>query len=157
MTGQVGIDQRRLGMFFLQLRKQFGYRNTEEFAAALAEKAGYNVSKDTVYRIESGRQEASVSYMCAVGMATFGTAFPYSFRDVLLASACDKWQATMRVNAYKAGKKAYQELIDAGITDVRLGDDGVIYETGGEHEGEPYFSDVLALSENQTFIEALGD
>ena len=37
MTGQVGIDQRRLGMFFLQLRKQFGYRNTEEFAAALAD------------------------------------------------------------------------------------------------------------------------
>lgn len=157
MPEQVGIDPKRLGMFFGQLRKQFGYKNTEEFASALAEKAGYHVSKDTVYRVESGRQEASVSYMCAVGMATFGSAFPYSFRDVLLSSACDSWQATMRVNAYKASKKAYSELQEAGISDVVLGDDGIIYESDGEHKGEPYFSDILALSENQAFIQSLED
>lgn len=121
-----GVNLRRLGANLNSMRKEFGYRNTEEFSKALAEKAGYFVSKDTVYRIESGRQEPGISYLCAVGLALYGNIFPPSFSDMLRACACENWaeiEGAVIARSNEQVKKLHAEGKPVSVKDGRFFDE----------------------------------
>lgn len=93
MGDKGGISRGVLGEFLRGMRRDAGYRNTETFSQALAEKAGYEISKEAVYRIESGRQEASISYICAACITVCGEIMPWRMKNMICAAACDAWQA----------------------------------------------------------------
>ena len=109
-----GINLKRLGSNLNSMRKEFGYKNTEEFSRALAEKAGFFVSKDTVYRIESGRQEPGVSYICAVGLTLYGNVFPPSFIDMFRACACENW-VRIEKGIIDRSNELFQQLHGEGV------------------------------------------
>lgn len=86
------LDLKTLGGFLRQLRKNHGYKNADEFANALGEKAGYYVSGDTVWRIEAGRTEPTISYICAVGLITGKKFLPQLLNSILYEAACPSWR-----------------------------------------------------------------
>jgi hypothetical protein len=62
------IDFKKLGACLRFMRKTLGYERAEDFSAALYEIAGYQCTKDFIYRVESGRQETPLSYLVALSI-----------------------------------------------------------------------------------------
>ena len=87
-----GIDRKALGGYLRALRKHAGYRSTGHFSEALLSKAGYRVREDAIYRIESGKQEAPLSYLCAASIVCNGKVLSFSVESLIRASACEEWQ-----------------------------------------------------------------
>lgn len=52
------IDFGLLGALIRHKRQQSGFRRAEDFAKVVTELVGYPVSKETLYKVESGRQFA---------------------------------------------------------------------------------------------------
>lgn len=87
------LNFKTLGGYLRQFRKNYGYKNAAELAKALGEKAGYYVSDDTVSRIERGKTEPTISYICALGMVTSRELVPSVLDSFLFEAACPRWQA----------------------------------------------------------------
>lgn len=112
MVNEAGINRKLLGEYLRGMRRDAGYKNTESFSQALAEKAGYTVSKETVYRIESGRQEASISYICAACITLNKQVMSWGMMYALKSSACNRWQLIDTATDFKsalAQKKEEEE------------------------------------------------
>lgn len=65
------IDAGLLGALIRHERQEQGYSTAEEFAAAITEMTGYSVSKETIYKIESGKQEPKLSLFIAINFLLF--------------------------------------------------------------------------------------
>jgi len=59
------LNKGKLGAMMRYMRTSAGYANAEDFAKALTEIAGYKISKETVYKYESGSQEPKLSAFVA--------------------------------------------------------------------------------------------
>lgn len=59
------IDKGKLGAMMRYMRTSAGYANAEDFAKALTETVGYKISKETIYKYESGVQEPKLSAFVA--------------------------------------------------------------------------------------------
>lgn len=64
------IDKKELGHRLRKARLEAGYPTAEEFVKALKDKTGVSVSKQTVYNIESGKQEPKLSVYLAMQRLT---------------------------------------------------------------------------------------
>lgn len=60
------IDAGVLGALIRHERQEQGYSTAEDFAMAIKVMTGYSVSKDTLYNIESGKQEPKLSLFLAI-------------------------------------------------------------------------------------------
>lgn len=65
------IDPGLFGALLRHERQEQGYSTAEEFAAAITEMTGYSVSKETIYKIESGKQEPKLSLFMAIKFLLF--------------------------------------------------------------------------------------
>ncbi len=59
------LDKGKLGAMMRYMRTSAGYANAEDFAKALTETVGYKISKETIYKYESGFQEPKLSALVA--------------------------------------------------------------------------------------------
>lgn len=59
------LNKGKLGAMMRYMRTDAGYANAEDFAKALTEVAGYKISKETIYKYESGTQEPKLSAFIA--------------------------------------------------------------------------------------------
>ena len=59
------IDKGKLGAMMRFMRTSAGYANAEDFAKALTNDVGYKISKETIYKYESGFQEPKLSAFVA--------------------------------------------------------------------------------------------
>ena len=132
-TDECAISKTAFGEHLRALRKQAGFRNTESFAEAMTEIAGYHVSKETVYRIESGKQEASISFVCAASIALHGKILSFPIDRLLRASACEEWQLieeeTERkaAEAHRKAEAAIREMMKRENLSTYEAEDGTIY------------------------------
>ena len=110
MFEETGVDKSALGKKLKAIRSASGCTNTQQFADLLAEKAGYHVSKDVVYHIESGRREAPVSYLCAVSIATSGRCLSSQIGKIIKESCCQSWQEADAETYEKQLKKRFEYM-----------------------------------------------
>ena len=125
------IDKKKLGGFLRAIRRGAQYENTESFAAALEDKAGYITSKDTIYRIESGRQEPTVSYLCAVSVATSGRIVSSAIIDAIRSSSCNSWRERERAALEKETLERMKSLVEQGHGGLFIDGNGDIRDAGG--------------------------
>lgn len=69
------IDTGLLGALIRHERQSQGYTTAEEFAAAITTMTGYKVSKETIYKVESGKQEPKLSLFIAIKFLLFTSDF----------------------------------------------------------------------------------
>lgn len=99
------MDTKRLGRVLHGERLKQGYRTAEDFSEAIENTTGIAIPKDTIARIEAGRQEPKVSQY--VGMAlTLGKLY-----DTLLREALTDDLRRYRGAMYRAGG-----IVGKGIT-----------------------------------------
>lgn len=60
------IDLGLLGALIRHARVEVGFKTAEDFAAAITEAGGYPVSKETIYKIEGGKQEPKLGLYLAM-------------------------------------------------------------------------------------------
>ena len=60
------LDTELLGFYIRRERIDAGYQKAEDFAEALTKQVGYPVSKQTIYNVESGKQEPKLSLYLAM-------------------------------------------------------------------------------------------
>lgn len=60
------IDFGLLGALIRHKRQQSGFRRAEDFAKVVTELVGYPVSKETLYKVESGRQRPSLDLYVSI-------------------------------------------------------------------------------------------
>lgn len=66
------ISPEGFGAYLRYLRRSRGYTSPDMLIAALHEKTGYNMTKDALWRIERGRQEPTLTYLCALSLTLTG-------------------------------------------------------------------------------------
>lgn len=59
------LDKGKLGAMMRYMRTSAGYANADDFAKAMTESVGYKISKETIYKYESGAQEPKLSAFVA--------------------------------------------------------------------------------------------
>ena len=60
------LDLKKLGFFLRRARQEAGYEKAEDFAAAVTNRTGYEVTKQIIYNIESGKQEPKLTLFLAM-------------------------------------------------------------------------------------------
>lgn len=62
------IDLTLYGALLKRARLNLGYRRAEDFVDAMKRATGYTVSKDIVYRMESGKKEPTINFVIAMNI-----------------------------------------------------------------------------------------
>ncbi len=62
------IDTELYGMLIRRSRLNLGFRKGEDFVEALKEVTGLEMSKDSLYRIESGKNAPNINFMIALNI-----------------------------------------------------------------------------------------
>lgn len=88
---QRSIDLGLLGALIRHARSEAGFKTAEVFADAITAVVGYPVSKETIYKIESGKQEPKLSLYLAIKRALYPYTNP-KFDKILEVSVCDDWR-----------------------------------------------------------------
>ena len=71
-TKQPIYDLKLFGTLLRHYREEAGFKKPEDFADAIYELTDYEVSKETLYRIEKGISEPKMSLYFAMGLTLFG-------------------------------------------------------------------------------------
>ena len=82
------LDLAMLGARIRIARIDIGYRKASDFVERMKEKTDYVLSQDALYRIETGKQEPSLSLYCAINL-TLGR--PMLDDDLLRGSITYHW------------------------------------------------------------------
>lgn len=64
------IDTELYGMLIRRSRLNLGYRKAEDFVEAMKKRTGFELSKDSLYRIESGKNAPNINFMIALNIMT---------------------------------------------------------------------------------------
>ncbi len=62
------IDLELFGMLARRARLNLGYRRAEDFVQAMKDVTGFDISKASLYRIESGKMEPSINFLIALNI-----------------------------------------------------------------------------------------
>lgn len=76
------IDLTLFGALLKRARLNLGYRRAEDFVDAMKKATGYDVSKDIVYRMESGKKEPSVNFIIALNIMMGNSLSDYSMVEM---------------------------------------------------------------------------
>jgi len=77
------LNKGKLGAMMRYMRTSAGYANAEDFARAMTEVAGYKISKETIYKYESGSQEPKLSAFVAAELLCKNTVDDKMLRECL--------------------------------------------------------------------------
>ena len=78
------IDKGKLGAMMRYMRTRAGYANAADFAKALTDFTGYKISKETVYKYESGMQEPKLSAFVAAELLCKGSVEDRMLKECLV-------------------------------------------------------------------------
>ena len=93
------IDWGLYGMMVRRARTRAGYKRAADFASSVYLRTRVNISRDTLYKIEQGRQEPNGTQLAALNLSLFGEAFPSWLMQRLASS---EWIEIEQ--AYKEGR-----------------------------------------------------
>lgn len=84
------IDWNVYGALMRNTRMKNGYKNMDDFARGLWLRARVKVGKETLYKIEQGKQPPSVETFFGINLVLFGEFLP---EKLFSFSVCDEWKA----------------------------------------------------------------
>ena len=84
------LNQGKLGAMMRYMRTSAGYANAEDFAKAITETFGYEISKETVYKYESGTQLPKLSVFVAAELLCKGSVDDRMLQECLTVAELDK-------------------------------------------------------------------
>lgn len=122
-----GINRESLGALLEGMRKAAGYSRAVDFAAAIEETAGIPCKKDLVYRIEAGKQEPSITYLCAVSLTLFGKVLHWDVIQAITKSACPSWKEYEEAIRRRKNREYMLELRERGIN-AAMRPNGEVYD-----------------------------
>lgn len=85
------IDWSLFGAVIRHMRVETGFKTAEEFAEAITKSTNYPVSKETIYKIEGGRQEPKLGLYLAIKRTLTPYAEP-EYDKALEVSVCNDWK-----------------------------------------------------------------
>lgn len=85
------IDWSLFGAVLRHMRIEAGFKTAEEFAEVITKSTNYPVSKETIYKIEGGRQEPKLGLYLAIKRALSPYIEP-EYDKALKISVCNDWQ-----------------------------------------------------------------
>lgn len=91
------LDKELLGFKLRQARVKAGYEKAEDFANALEQRVGYSVSRQTIYNIESGKQEPKLSLYLAMRRLLFPDERAASQDEMINDCLTPRWRMPLSV------------------------------------------------------------
>lgn len=85
------FDSELFGLLMRKARRDAGYSTVEAFIEAVRERAGLSISKDTWYKIESGKSKPTLEHILAVNITLYGRANAPQFWKAIEGSS-SKWR-----------------------------------------------------------------
>lgn len=70
-------------------RRAMGFRRAEDFSASIWRRTHYNVSQETIYKVEQGRQVPDAMQFIAINLALYGEPYP---QRVVENCVCPEWR-----------------------------------------------------------------
>lgn len=80
------LDKGKLGAMMRYMRTTAGYATAEDFARAMTDLAGYEISKETIYKYESGKQEPKLSAFVAAELLCRGNVEDRMLKECLVVN-----------------------------------------------------------------------
>ncbi|MDD6373098.1 MAG: hypothetical protein PUF97_01175 [Bifidobacteriaceae bacterium] len=122
------IDIQTLGYRIRQARAEAGYATAEDFANAITEQTGVPVSKQTIYNIESGKQEPRLTlYLAILRLLHPDEQLPID--EMLRSTLPPRWRIPLNA------AQAIEALQDADASEAEDGADGAADDALGEDDG----------------------
>lgn len=81
---RVSFDSAAFGRWVREQRKRLGFKSTEQFSEEILRESGRNISRNTLYNLETGQQEIDMDRMAAIVWAIFPGQPCTKLRDVFL-------------------------------------------------------------------------
>lgn len=78
------IDKELFGMLVRRNRLNLGYRRAEDFVNIMEMITGYSISKDALYRIETGKATPTIDFLVAFNIMLGKPAFDTSIIEMCL-------------------------------------------------------------------------
>ena len=98
------------GMVVRKRRIELGYKKAEYFAASIWRRTRFDISRDSLYKIEQGKQVPTGTQVLAINMALYGHPFPDELFDICATRA---WKGIARnVRAFVEEADADYESVD---------------------------------------------
>ncbi|MFR0558358.1 hypothetical protein PSRA_0103 [Pseudoscardovia radai] len=122
------IDIQTLGYRIRQARTEAGYATAEDFANAITEQTGVPVSKQTIYNIESGKQEPRLTlYLAMLRLLHPDEQLPID--EMLRSTLPPRWRIPLNAaQAIEALQDAdASETADEAANDAHGEDDGTMH------------------------------
>lgn len=85
------FDSELFGLLLRKARRDAGYSTVEAFINAVSKRAGFTISKDTWYKIESGKSKPTLEHILAVNITLFGRMNAPQFWE-MVENASPKWR-----------------------------------------------------------------
>ncbi|MEG1827730.1 MAG: hypothetical protein RRZ85_06235 [Gordonibacter sp.] len=87
------FDWALYGMVVRKRRIELGYKKAEHFAASMWRRVRFAISRDSLYKIEQGKQVPTGTQVLAINMALYGQPFPAELFDICAMPA---WKSMAR-------------------------------------------------------------
>ncbi|EEA90689.1 helix-turn-helix domain-containing protein [Collinsella stercoris] len=102
------IDFGLLGALIRHKRQQAGFRRAEDLAAVITELVGYPVSKETLYKVESGRQKPSLELYVSI-MRALEPDGDYKFDGLVDMALPNSWSCFLGEEDYDRYAELYPD------------------------------------------------
>lgn len=104
------IDRELFGMLVRRNRLNLGYRKAEEFVKIMEKVTGYALSRDGLYRIETGKSTPTIDFIIAFNIMMGKPAFDSTLLDMCLPN---EWR-----NMSEAGQRQTRSLHEYDFDDA---------------------------------------
>lgn len=121
------IDIQMLGYRIRQARTEAGYATAEDFANAITERTGVPVSKQTIYNIESGKQEPRLTlYLAMLRLLRPDEQLPID--DMLRSTLPSRWRIPLNA------AQAIEDMQNAAASETTDEESGAADDAHDEHD-----------------------
>ncbi len=103
------FDWALYGMIVRKRRVELGYKKAEHFAASVWRRVRFEISRDSLYKIEQGKQVPTGMQVIALNMALFGQPFPEELFEICASRG---WKKIARDTRAAIGSEGDYESID---------------------------------------------
>lgn len=88
------FDWALYGMVVRKRRTELGYKKAEHFSASIWRRTRVPISRDSMYKIEQGKQTPTGMQMLAINLSLYGQPFPEELFDICSSRA---WKSIARI------------------------------------------------------------
>lgn len=97
------FDWALYGMVIRKRRLELGYKKAEHFARSVWRRTRFDISRDSLYKIEQGKQVPTGMQVLALNMSLFGSPFPEELFEICASRTWKKIARDVRAASVENG------------------------------------------------------